>query len=172
MDLRRSALALASLLAVACTPPDPQKELALSDFEGYWIVDRAKGETQRIAPAVRLKLTNRGATRPIQATTTFRRKGEEQLEWGSAWLQVTTSDKPIPAGESRTIVLVSDAHYTSPGPPEEMLQHPQFKDARAEVFLRVGSSSWVKMAVVDVERRIGTRTLGDAGTPLATTPQE
>ena len=33
------------------------------------------------------------------------------------------------------------------------------RDARVELFLRVGSSSWVKFAEAPVERRIGTRSV-------------
>lgn len=152
----------AALLLAACTPPDPQKEVALSGFEGYWVVDRPVGGQTRIAPAVRFTLLSQGTGRSIQATATFRRKGEEQLEWGSAWVQVGAAGKPIPRGEARVVVLTSDAHYTSPGEPEAMFGHEQFKDARAEVFIRVGSSSWARMGTVDCARRLGTKELEPA----------
>jgi hypothetical protein len=152
----------AALLLAACTPPDPNKEVALSGFEGYWVVDRPLGGQTRIAPAVRFTLANHGAGRSVQATATFRRKGEEQLEWGSAWVQVSPAGTPIPRGESKVVVMISDAHYTSPGEPEAMFGHEQFKDARAEVFIRVGSSQWVKMGTVDIERRLGTKELEPA----------
>lgn len=153
------APAAALLLLAACAPPDPNKEVTLSDFEGYWVVDRPLGGQNRIAPAVRFKVTSQGAGRSIQATVTFRRKGEEHLEWGSAWEQVAPAARPIPRGESRLMVMTSDAHYTSPGEPETMFAHEQFKDARAEVFVRVGSSQWVKMGAVDCQRRLGTKEL-------------
>ena len=158
----RSLLAPAAallLLLAGCTPPDPNKEVSLSDFEGYWVVDRPVGGQNRIAPAVRFKVISQGSGRSIQATATFRRKGEEQLEWGSGWVQVAPAARPIPKGESRLVVMTSDAHYTSPGEPEGMFAHEQFKDARAEVFIRVGSSQWVKMGTVDCQRRLGTREL-------------
>lgn len=152
----------AALLLTACTPPDPHKEVALSGFEGYWVVDRPLGGQTRISPAVRFTLLNQGAGRSVQATVTFRRKGEEHLEWGSAWLQVSPAGKPIPRGESKVVVMISDAHYTSPGEPEAMFGHEQFKDAQAEVFIRVGSSSWAKMGAVDCQRRLGTKELDPA----------
>lgn len=152
----------AALLLAACTPPDPQKEVALSGFEGYWVVDLPKDGQTRIAPAVRFTLRNLGAGRSVQATATFRRKGEEHLEWGSAWVQVSPAGQPIPRGGTKVVVMTSDAHYTSPGEPEEMFGHEQFKDAQAEVFVRVGSSSWVKMGAVDCARRLGTKELEPA----------
>ena len=36
------------------------------------------------------------------------------------------------------------------------------KDAQAEVFVRVGSSSWVRMGTVGCERRLGTKELEPA----------
>ena len=55
------------------------------------------------------------------------------------------------------VLLKSDARYSSPVEPEAMFTHEQFKDARVEVFLRVGSSPWTRFGDVDVDRRIGAR---------------
>jgi hypothetical protein len=40
-----------------------------------------------------------------------------------------------------------------------MFQHEKFRDATVDVFLRIGSSPWTKFLTVDVERRIGTRSV-------------
>lgn len=172
MKLRASLVALLACLSLlSCAAPDPKTELALSDLEGYWIVDAPLGGTQRISPALRFKLTNKSAKRAIQATATFKRQGDEQIEWGSAFEQVAAAGKPIPIGGSRVVVLVGDSHYTAQGEPEEMFKHEQFRDAHAELFLRLGSSQWVKMVNVAVERRLGTRTLEAApAAPPSTTP--
>ena len=86
---------MASLLAVAlmafgCKAPEPKVELDLTDLETYWVIDSAVGTTQYIAPAIRFHVKNKGARAwsGIQATATFRRKGEEQT-WGSDWQTVT-----------------------------------------------------------------------------------
>jgi hypothetical protein len=145
----------------ACRAPDPRLELETRDLETYWAVDPAKGETQYLAPVVRLRLHDKG-TRPlkaIQATATFRRKGEESLTWGSDWKQVVPSSKPLLPGQDVPVELKSDARYFSTGSPESMFQHQLFKDATVEVFVRIGSSGWVKMAAVDVERRIGSKSV-------------
>jgi hypothetical protein len=124
-------------------------------------VDPARGETQYLAPVVRLRLRDKGAQplNAIQATATFRRKGEETLTWGSDWKQVTPSSKPLLPGQEVAVELKSDARYFSTGPPESMFQHELFKDATVEVFVRVGSSGWVKMAADDVARRIGSKSV-------------
>jgi hypothetical protein len=103
--------------------------------------------------------------RSIQATANFKRV-DEQENWGSAWEQVTAAGKPLPSGQSVLVVLRSDGRYTSAtDDPESMFEHELFKDARVEVFVRVGSSSWAKMAETAIERRIGTRGARELGAP-------
>ena len=85
--------------------------------------------------------------------------------WGSAWEQVTPAKKPLAPGKDVVVVLRSDGHYTSTGAADSMFAHPQFKDTRAEVFLRVGSSGWVKMAASPIERRVGSKTVEPLAAP-------
>jgi len=148
---------LASLLS--CRAPDPKRELDVRELETYWAIDPAKGETQYMAPVVRFRLHNKGAKpQPaIQATATFRRKGEDTVTWGSDWKQVTPSSKPLAPGQEVFVELKSDARYYSTGFPASMFEHSLFKDATVEVFVRIGSSEWTKLAVADVERRIGSK---------------
>jgi hypothetical protein len=157
----RPTLIALALLAGACSSPDPKQELEVADLDAYWAVESPVGGTQYIAPAVRMVVRNKGSKphRSVQATTTFRRKGEEQT-WSSAWQVVSpVAGKVLGPGESRLALLKPDAEgrYHSTGTPESMFQHPQFKDVEVDVFLRVGSSAWSKFAAVDVERRIGPR---------------
>ena len=149
---------------LSCQPPDPQALLEVSGLETYWAVDPQSGDTRYIAPAVRMHVKNKGseALRSVQATATFRRKGEAQT-WGSDWQQLSSSAKPLAPGQSDLVVLKSDARYSSPvAEPEAMFAHQLFKDARVEVFLRVGSSPWTKFADVDVARHIGSKTVQEA----------
>jgi len=151
------ALALACTVA-GCRTHDPKQELEVAGIETYWVLDSPRGDTQYMAPAVRFRVHNKSPEPilSIQATATFRRVGEEE-NWGSAWEQVTPAKKPLEPGKDLVVVLRSDGHYTSRGPADSMFAHPQFKDARAEVFLRVGSSGWVKMAESPIERRVGSK---------------
>lgn len=154
------ALGLA-LPLLACRAPDVIGSLEVRNVETYWVVDSSIGDTRYIAPAVRFEVRNKtgephGA---IQATASFRRKGEESQTWGSDWQQVVKSGKPLGPGESVDVLLRSDGRYYSTGPPETMFQHQQWRDAKVEVFLRMGSSGWVKFADADVERRIGARSV-------------
>jgi hypothetical protein len=152
---------LAALLQPGCRRPDPQQELELLDLETYWAIDSSLGERQYIAPVARFRLRNKGQApvRTAEATATFRRKGEEQLDWGTAWERVTPAAKPLDPGQAVLVVLKSDGRYYSSGDPQSFFAHAQFKDARVTVYARVGSSQWVKFAEREVERRIGTRSL-------------
>lgn len=158
----RTALLLVLPLA-GCAAPDPKAELEVRELEAYWAVDTPKGGEQYIAPAVRFEVRNRGQ-RPwgsIQASAGFRRPNDQGVfeEWGGDWKQVAPSRKPLAPGESTLVVLKSDARYHSAGAPESMFQHEAFRDAKVEVYLRLGSSGWVKFGDTPVERRIGAKSV-------------
>lgn len=152
-----------ALLAGACRSPDPKQEIEIKDLESYWAVDPPSAGTQYLAPVVRFQLVNKAATsRSIQAMATFRRKGEGPA-WSSAWQSVSPlpDGKGLPAGGSMLVVLKPDGEgrYTFRGTADEMFAHAEFRDVMAEVFVRVGSSSWTKFADVDIPRRLGSHTV-------------
>jgi hypothetical protein len=151
----------AVFLAASCQTPEPQKELDLLDLETYYAIERKAGDTLYIAPVARFTLRNKSKapTRPIQASANFRRVGEEGQTWGGAWAQVSRSDKPLSPGAQTLVVLQSEGHYTTIGEPEGIFAHELYKDVTTEVFLRVGSSGWVKMATAPVDRRIGPKSV-------------
>jgi hypothetical protein len=151
-------LLLISVWVGACRPPEPREELELTELETYWVVDSPVDETQYIAPAVRITVRNKGQKprRSIEVRVGFRLKGESE-NWGQGDSQrVTAPGKDLAPGQSATVVLRNDTRYTSPGPPESMFTHAQFRDTVVQVFLRVGSSGWIKFSEVPVERRIGS----------------
>ena len=164
----RGAIVLGLALAAPdCRSPDPKLALELFDLDTYWAVDSPHGETQYISPVVRFHLRNKSPEplRSIQATATFRRAGEESQTWGSGWQQVTEAGKPLGPGKAAPVMMESDGRYYSTGTPESMFHHRLFKDARVEVYVRIGSSGWVKMAEAPVERRIGARSVQGRGAP-------
>ena len=150
---------LLTLPTLACVSPDPKAVLEITEVETYWAVDTAAGDRVYIAPVVRFTVRNKGAEelRTVQASANFRRKGEEDREWGGAWQDVTPTGKPLPPGGSRLVVLKSDGRYYSSGDPHAFFEHKLFKDARARVWLRVGNSRWSLFGEPDVDRRIGSR---------------
>jgi hypothetical protein len=161
-------LCVLALLApvLSCQAPDPQAVLEVSGLETYWAVDPPSGETRYIAPAARFHVRNKGSEplKSVQATATFRRKGETQT-WGADWQQVSATARPLNPGQAVLVLLKSDARYTSPVEPDQMFGHQLFKDARVEVFLRVGSSPWTRFAEADIARQIGSRTVQETAPP-------
>jgi hypothetical protein len=164
----RSRAAAALLVLAGCRAPDPNAVVKATDLETHWAVDSGDaGGTQYIAPVVRFKLANISGESQgsVQVTATFRRKGEENLTWGSDFRQVASRAEPLVPLQVLPVVLKSDARYYSTGAPEGMFSHADFKDATAEVFVRVGSSPWTKVGALDVERRIGARGVQPSAPP-------
>src|SRR5271169_3292058 len=146
-----------ALPCLSCSSPDPKAELEVSSIETYWVVDSAVGRTQYIAPAVRFNLRNKGSRSwdSIDATATFRRNGEEEKSWGSAF----RPGGALKPGESVLVVMKADVRYYSDAPPETFFHHDLFRDVSVELFLRIHASNWTSFAKVPVERRIGTKVL-------------
>lgn len=142
-----------------CRVPHPPDVLRVSDIETHWAIDSAEGTQQYIAPVVRFRVTNVGPEplTSIQATATFRRRGEEGVTWGSDFRTVATRQEPLGPGRHADVVMKSDARYYSTGQAETMFAHKDFKDAKVEFFLRIRSSAWSPFGARDVERRIGAR---------------
>ncbi len=160
------ATTLVLLGLATCRALEPQQELAVREVETHWALDRPRGDTQYLAPVVRFQLRNKGARvlRAVQATATFRQQGDTAT-WGSDWKDVTPPGKSLGPGEEVLVVLKSDARYYSTGPVEGMFGHNLWKDANVEVFLRIGPSGWSKFTVVDVERRVGARSVQELASP-------
>jgi hypothetical protein len=169
--LTRPRLHLAWLLALvpllACSGPDPLKQLEVTDFETYWVVERSVGDTHYIAPAVRVALHHKGdkRLRSVQLQARFNRVGESE-EWGSDWKQVQGREgRAIEPDDTAVVTLkpaegIPGGHYYSTGSPESMLEHADFVDAEVKLFVRVGGR-WVELRAARVARRIGSRTVED-----------
>jgi hypothetical protein len=158
---RVGAASMLALLLSGCQTPDPQSELQLSDLETYWAIDSSMGATHYISPVVRFRVKSLSAVplRSVEATVAFKRKGEENLTWGTDWQRLTTPSRPLQPGQGALVVMKSDARYYSQGSVEGMFTHAQFRDAKAVVFLKVGASSWSQFAEAEVERRIGSKSV-------------
>jgi hypothetical protein len=151
---------LALLALCACHSPRPLELLEVHEVETHWAVDSSAGDNRFIAPVVRFRVANKSGQPQgsIQAKAAFRR-GDENLTWGSDFRQLSTYREPLPPDRDVFVMLKSDARYFSTGDPGSMFQHEQFRDAKAEVYLRVGSSPWIKFAEAPVMRRIGARSV-------------
>jgi hypothetical protein len=157
-SLALAALALAALVlaAVGCSRHDPAKELALSGLETYWIVDSPQHGQNYIAPAVRFHLKNvSGHTLgSVQARARFPAPNQREA-WGSIQEQVSTWSRPLEPGKEVLVTVRCAGRYHAAADPQDILRSPAFEDPKVEVYVRIGSSNWAKMAEATVERRIG-----------------
>lgn len=174
--MRHLPLLLAISLAAGCSGPDPRTRFAVEELESWWAVGSPQGATQFISPVVRFRLKNLTAepSRSVQAQAIFRRVGEDAT-WGSDWKQAASSDAPIPEGGAISVELRSDGRYNTTGNPESIFKHEEFREVRAEIFLREGSapwrsSKWTKVTELQVERRIGPQGEGVPTAPASPTP--
>jgi len=154
-----AAAAFGSVLLAGCATPDPKAELVVEDLDPYWAVDPAKAGTQYIAPALQFHVRNTGQAeqRSVHANVVFHRVGEENQTWGSGfWAQDYPRGKALAPGQTMLIAIQSDARYTSQvAEPQAMFDHASFKDVKYDLFLRLGSSPWIKFSEGVVPRRIG-----------------
>lgn len=162
--MKRWSLVLA-LPLLSCAAPDPRAELEVLGLETYWAVDTSRGQERYIAPVVRFEVRNKGAKPQgsIEASAGFRRANDAGAfeEWGGDFFRVSSARQPLQPGERRLVLLKSDARYHSPGTPESMFSHQQFRDPKVEVYMRLGASTWVKFGEAAVERRVGSRSVPD-----------
>ena len=155
-SLRWATVTMLAVAAAACSTHDPAKELAVSGVETYWIVDSPQQGQNYISPAVRFRLKNVSAQTlgSVQARARFPAPDQHEA-WGSIQEQVSTWSRPFEAGKETIVTVRSAGRYHSAADPQDMLRSPAFKDPRVEVYVRIGSSNWAKMAEATVDRRIG-----------------
>jgi hypothetical protein len=160
------AFAAAQGVAGCGQAPDPKLFVEVTDLDAFWGVEPSSGGEQYIAPMTRVKLRNKGATDQgfVRAMATFRLQGSDDA-WGSDFKFVTSGDKPLKAGEAIPLEFKSEARYHSAETPEAMFKNAQFRDARVEIYVRLSSSQWIKLAEGPVERRIGSKAVQGDPTP-------
>jgi hypothetical protein len=159
-------LVILAASTTACGSHDPARELALSGMETYWIVDSPEGGQNYIAPAVRFHLKNVSA-RPlgsIDARARFPVPGQEE-SWGSIQVAASTWSQPLEPGQEREVTIRSVGRYHAAAPPADLLRSPGFVDPTVEVYVRIGSSHWARLATGKVERRIGAPETLKLGAP-------
>jgi len=84
-------------------------------------------------------------------------RGTETDEWGSDFKQVAGSEG-FPGGHtSPEVTLRSQLGYTGTDPRQQMLENKSFIDAKAELFVKYGSTQWTRVGEYPVKRQLITR---------------
>ena len=149
--------------ASACGPSvDLKRDLQVVDVTSGWLdAGVVAGGKNKLVPTISFAFKNTSShpVSSVQINLSFWRKGEEG-EFDDAFVTSALGTERLNAGEvSKTFVLSGKVGYTGdPGLTRaEMLQHSQFHDATAKLFVNGGSSQWAQLGEFPIERRLIVR---------------
>ncbi|HJZ70434.1 MAG TPA: hypothetical protein VKE51_01775 [Vicinamibacterales bacterium] len=149
-------LIAASLLA--CAACGPGVDLATAVAPESVVTGWASGGTiagkNKIVPAVSFRLKNvSDRTLPaVQVNAVFRRVNDPG-EWSSGYLpDVAREIQPGTRTEPR--IVAGQQGYTGTDDRDELLRNSHFVDAKAELFVKSGSSTWTRIGEYPVARQL------------------
>lgn len=152
-------LTLALAGSAACGPPvDLEASLQVTDVTTGWFDEGIVNGQNKLVPSITFTLANQSDQRisSVQLNVVFRRAGEAD-EWDAVYMQRAGSDGLEPGATTGRLVVRAKLGYTGEQPRAEMLQHPQFIDARVRIFAKHGAAQWVELGDFPIERRLLTR---------------
>ena len=159
----RSGLAAALIGGVvlashACAPPvDLTKNMQVLDVSTGWFDAGIVNGQNKLVPTITFTLKNLSDQKlpVLQANVLFHRISDPNVEWGAGFLSVAGSEGLQPAASTRPLTVKSNLGYTgSDQTRQEMLQNKAFVDATVQVFVKYGSTQWVKLGQFPIERRL------------------
>jgi len=162
--LRRVLLTLTPLVALtACAPAvDLRESVELVEVSSGWYDAGIVDGKNKIVPSVSFRLRKRDnvGLEAVSLNVIFRHPPVEGGGTEDEWDEVFVQNAAFAEGtQTRPLVIRTDKGYTGDPPQSRMdlLQHSMFRDLRARVFARYGSTQWVELGTIDVERRLLTR---------------
>jgi hypothetical protein len=170
MSRRAPGLLLTALLAAAsarCTPPvDVTKGIQVLDVSTGWYDAGITSGQNKLVPSITFKLKNLSNQKlaVLQVMASFKRvagPGGEPVtdEWrdGASDFRQVVGSASLPPGQiSPSVTLRSPLGYTGTDPRLQMLQSKSFVDAKADLFVKYGSTEWTRVGEYPVERHLLT----------------
>lgn len=160
--VRRPVLPAAALVlafaSAACGPPvDLEASLQVGEVTTGWFDQGIIDGQNKLVPSIAFTLTNTSDRdlSSVQLNVVFRRAGEAE-EWDAVFMRGIDTAGLAPGASTALMVVRAKLGYTGDQPRAEMLQHPQFVDARARIFAKHGSAQWVELGDFPIERRLLT----------------
>ncbi len=155
-------LAVVILAAASCRPTvDYKQALKVSDLSGGWFDAGIVDGKNKLVPSISFRIHKPADARirSLVLNVIFKRvsvdkKQEEDLD--EVFLQTVEFSE----GDSTPLLTVRPQHgYTGDAPQTraELLQHSQFWDGRAVVFVKQSSTTWVDLIRYDVPRVVLTK---------------
>ena len=151
-------VALAALTA-SCGPNiDYKQELKVTDLSGGWYDAGIVDGKNKLVPSISFRLHKPADAnvRSISLNVIFKRVSpdkKEETDLDEVFLQTVEFSE----GNSTPLLTVRPEHgYTGDAPQTraEILQHSQFWDGRAVVFVKQSSSRWVDLIRYDIPREL------------------
>src|SRR5262249_50268208 len=148
------SVALTCVASAACGPHvDLAKAVAPESIVTGWANGGSVAGKNKIVPAVSFRLRNVSDQKlsAVQVNAVFRRV-DDPGEWSSGFLpDVAKEIQPGTETESRTVA--GQQGYTGADDRDEMLHNSHFVDAKAELFVKSGSSNWTRIGEYRVARQ-------------------
>lgn len=154
--LPAATLLLASSLGTSCGPPvDLKTSLQVGEVTTGWFDQGIVDGQNKLVPSIAFTLTNTSDRdiSSVQLNVVFRRAGEAD-EWDAVFMRGLGTDGLAPGASTSQLVVRAKLGYTGDQPRAQMLQHPQFVDAKARIFAKHGSAQWVELGDFPIERRL------------------
>lgn len=154
-------LALAAPLTLAgCRTAEPEAGAALevTDVVTGWFDAGVVNGQNKLVPTISFRIKNKAdrAISSVDINSVFRVVGDEE-QLGSKYVRGIDRNGLKPGGSVGPFVLRSDLGYTSEAPRMTMLQNSQFRDAQVQVYAKHGSSQWVRLAEITIQRQLLTQ---------------
>ena len=147
-------LAIAAAASGCGEPVDLAKAIQVDSVTTRWIDEGVVDGKHKIVPwaAFILKNVSDQDVALVQVNAVFR-QANSAADWSSAFVPVAASRLP-PGSSTTTVVVRGTQGYTSVEPPEAMLRSSQFVDAKVDIYVKSGSSNWIKRADPPIARQV------------------
>jgi hypothetical protein len=151
----KRAIIAAALLASACgSGIDLAKAVAPESVVTGWADGGTIAGKNKIVPAVsfRLKNVSDQSLSALQVNAVFRRVNDPG-EWSSGFLPNVATEMP-PGMQTDARTVAGQQGYTGTDDRDDMLRNSHFVDAKAELFVKSGSSNWTRIGEYPVTRQL------------------
>jgi hypothetical protein len=149
-----------SVTSAACGSDEPPAIQALQviDVVTGWLDAGIVNGQNKLVPTLsfRVKNVSQGKVSYVSFNGVFKVINDPE-ELGAAYLKGIGGEGLGPGETVGPFVARSQLGYTSPAPRLEMLQHSQFRDAQAELFLKHRSGGWQKIGEHKIQRQLLTK---------------
>jgi hypothetical protein len=153
--MKRTLLLLAIAFAISCgAKAELNKALEADQMSTGWADAGVVNGQHKIVPAATFVLKNVSNQKLglVQLNAVFRQVNDP-ADWSSAFVPTVANELP-PSASTPKIVVKGEKGYMSADPPDAMLKNTQFVDAKVEIYVRSGSSAWIKLVESPITRQL------------------